>query len=480
MTMQRFLVATGVVFYSLALGLAFVEHTGETAVAIMLAIALALTTARGHAARLIPRVRVWLIVAIGVGLRFSWAAFARLRPVNDYEVFWNAAERFVSNPLGVLATTKSPGAVLYYAAIRGAFDDSLTAVHLFNALLGGLQIFLVHRIAQRLFGSRAACAAAAIYALFPSLVFYSGVVSSEAPFLCSMLAGTLLFLRGEDTRATARAGRFVAGTGAFALAYLTRAVGSLFWIAGLSCWVAGTLRSRRALVAVAGIALFALLCLPQMVSNQRTYGWPIPAPSVAGDLNLLFGTNREHGGWWNQDDIDLVASMGGTLAPERIREFMGNARRAALDRIADDPLGFLAFALSEKYAAMWSSDRGGADWAAASSPRFTVGGGASDPTFFDRGDLLRISNVFYLLVCVGGFVSCTHALRRRDVARALTPILLPVVLVALLHVLLEVQPRYHLVVLPHLSILASARFGRAQRGADGNGKRTEEAAAKRF
>ena len=47
MTMQRFLVATGVVFYSLALGLAFVEHTGETAVAIMLAIALALTTARG-------------------------------------------------------------------------------------------------------------------------------------------------------------------------------------------------------------------------------------------------------------------------------------------------------------------------------------------------------------------------------------------------------------------------------------------------
>ncbi|OWY62892.1 hypothetical protein B7486_56000, partial [cyanobacterium TDX16] len=176
---------------TLGLAAAYTATDGPLVLALAAAGLAVLIAVRGPQV-LSPDAVRWAIVA-GVVARLVVAFVAQTRPESDFLVFWDEAGS-LSAPDGpglatVLQATKAPAVVLFYGIARWLVGDGLWFPYLANAVLGGVQVLLVARIARRLTGNPAVPTAAAwVVALLPSLVLHSAVVSSEVLFTTAVLA----------------------------------------------------------------------------------------------------------------------------------------------------------------------------------------------------------------------------------------------------------------------------------------------------
>jgi asparagine N-glycosylation enzyme membrane subunit Stt3 len=162
-----------------------------------------------------------------------------------------------------------------------------TAVALGSVALGTVTIVLTHRLADELYGKRAAAAAAVVVALLPSLVMLPGLLVSENLVL-PLTVGTVLLL--------VRAAR-KDELGAWALA-------------GISCGVAVLVREASLALALAGVALgwrrprqraakriatfglaAALVVSPWVLRNRAVMG--VTALTTSSALNLCAGLGEE-------------------------------------------------------------------------------------------------------------------------------------------------------------------------------------------
>ncbi|MFQ5877070.1 MAG: glycosyltransferase family 39 protein [Acidobacteriota bacterium] len=82
---------------------------------------------------------------------------------------------------------------LYLAAVRSAVGDSVTVVRVIGACVSLAGLLLVHRLAERRLGPRAAVVSAWVAALAPTLVYYDGRIRSESLFILLLLLSARLF-----------------------------------------------------------------------------------------------------------------------------------------------------------------------------------------------------------------------------------------------------------------------------------------------
>lgn len=146
------------------------------------------------------------------------------------------------------------------AGLFRAFGPRPLAPKLANALFGALAVLGLGLAARRAVGPRAAAAAAAAVALWPSAVFYTSQNLKEAPTLAAAwLALAALLPDGDASDPTA--GRLAAGVAALVGAGLLRSYTILIFSAALlatAAWTAARRpETRRACVRLAAAALLA-------------------------------------------------------------------------------------------------------------------------------------------------------------------------------------------------------------------------------
>jgi 4-amino-4-deoxy-L-arabinose transferase-like glycosyltransferase len=297
--------------------------------------AIAATTPRAWAAGLPARhggrlvlIALAAIVVIGLALRVESALEPLdVRPGTDSAVYASVAEQLYEHQRFALPGAASPydwspGAPLFYAGIyyaTGGVHPGI--VRLVVALLGALTIVLVYLIGRRLAGPLAGLAGAALFAIYPVTIFFTGKLMSE-PLATLTLAGAVLSFfwagdRGRHWLAWALPG-FLLGLTAFArpeyLAFiLVFAVIALF---------------RGGLVPAVVLALaFALPIVPWTLHVSSAEGRFVPI-STGGGKALFIGTYLPGNGL----HLDVKREL--------LRQFEGreNIPATELSRISMTPL----------------------------------------------------------------------------------------------------------------------------------------------
>jgi len=130
-----------------------------------------------------------LIVSDMKGYDRAAVALLEQRPLSVH-----TAERYLFHPLGS-DTYHPPGYYYFLAAIYAVAGHSYLAVRIAQSLLGALTCVGIFLIGKELFGDTAGLLAAAAAAVYPPLIFYTGVLLTETLSMFLLIATVWLLLR---------------------------------------------------------------------------------------------------------------------------------------------------------------------------------------------------------------------------------------------------------------------------------------------
>jgi 4-amino-4-deoxy-L-arabinose transferase-like glycosyltransferase len=293
---------------------------------------------------------------IGLGLRLAvvgWAS-GRFPPAGDGKFYQVVAGR-IARGLGYTWAWPN-GAVTYAAhypvgypaglgALYALLGPHLAAALVFNAVLGALAVYSVHRLVALTESRGAALTAGLLVALHPTLVAYTPALMTEG--VAATLATVCAWLAARHASGTRR--RMIARVIALGLlmggATLVRPqlvlVAPLFGaLAGWwSCERRGRLAVNIAGTSIAVTALAVITCLPWTARNCARMGRCVFV-SANGGWNLLIGAHeRAHGSWVALEKLGV---------PQACQEVYGEAEKdvcfgaAALARIREHPLRWMS------------------------------------------------------------------------------------------------------------------------------------------
>jgi 4-amino-4-deoxy-L-arabinose transferase-like glycosyltransferase len=240
------------------------------------------------------------------------------------------------------ATAFRPPAYPYLlAGVYEVSGSSQTAARLVGALLGTLLVLLVYLLGRRLLGPAAGLAAAAVAAVFPSLVFWNAALLTEPLFLVLEVAAVLAALAARDRRSLrwALAGGVLAGAAA-----LSRSNGILLVpILAVGVWTVRPRMTPRALAAPAVLLAGAAMALaPWAVRNASELDAFVPVSTqagfgLAGTYNDQARADSDYRGGWRaplsvREHADLRGGRG--LSEAQLEREL---RDRALDYAAEHP-----------------------------------------------------------------------------------------------------------------------------------------------
>lgn len=425
----------------------------------------------------LQRIRIYHIVIIAFAIRLAWGLVYKVVPFSDFLGFYTKAQNFSHGDYTSLAISKSPLSVIYYGSAFKIFGDSLVTVYLMNALIGALQVWLVYLIAIRIYSSTTSAKLSSIcIALFPSVFINSSIVSSETPFATIML---LLIFAGfwfiGATRYLKIHHVIVYGILfgiLIAMLHETRNIGVMIglWVVMVVVLFAAISIKKKVTLLIATSIIFTALLVPQIKYNYDTYGTFSIHSSRWGALNLLMGTNKNYGGKYNWKDIAEVKDRYDLDSEESSRYAM----RLALQRINQDRIGFLGFAVTKKFRNMWSSDDYSVNYSINEknilatedkrTKRINARTGKKNNTaeYKKPGTMpgtefwKHVCNNYYYLILLLSLLGSTVYVGK--IKKEEIPFLILIagiiLLTALIHIFIEVQARYHFHCLFLFSIIA--------------------------
>jgi len=389
--------------------------------------------------------RAWMILALGFGLSLAWAFYVESQPISDFLTFHGQARAVADtgNVLGVLGS-KSPPTVAYYAlfqAVREGFPTNYVA----GAMAWTAGAYLIYRSALRIldkaFLARFLCAALVFY---PSFIAAAAVPSSEAVYF--LLSGFGVWALTQAANAEGKRRLAYAALTGFVIGwlYLTR-MNALVLLLPCGFVLVAWGRSRPPTIApavavlgslVAGLAVvvLAFACL----SVVKGDGFSM-RPSPHGEMNILFGTNRTTLGGFSP--VDKMLAGFSSDDPEIRARAREKALELAWSRIGDDPGGFAWFAVTDKVGHLWGREHsviarsiGPPERHQFVNYRLLVG-------------VLETTAGTYRITLLVFLVGLAALVARPDRTLILGGIVL---LYSLPHLLIEVQPRYHLSMMPYV------------------------------
>ena len=245
----------------------------------------------------INRAALWLII-VGMALRLLWALIMPVNPVSDGAAYNAFARNLVEH--GVYGwdpeTPSAYWAVGTSAIVAATYflfgAGSTIGIVLTNLAASLLILLMIFRVGKLYFDNRVALAALAITALWPNLIIFTTVLSSELYFIALTLLGLWLW---------ARPGRWwinliLAGLVWGAACYI-RPVILLFpvalVIASFSQGLAASFRTALRAACVIGIILAVVA--PWTARNEAVLGEPFLVSSNFG-ANLWMGNNPDSTG----------------------------------------------------------------------------------------------------------------------------------------------------------------------------------------
>ncbi len=373
----------------------------------------------------------------------------------------HTAERYLFHPLGS-DTYHPPGYYYFLASVYAVAGHRYVAVRMVQAVLDTITCLLVYLLGKRLFGEATGLLAAALAAVYPPLIFYTGVLLTESLTTFLLTGATWMLVRsvGADWR-RGQIRRLVGGL-LLGLAIITRSVLLitvplvLFWLFVIAeGWLGWSTVIRRALFVLVPIVL---LIAPITIRNYQIHSKLILI-STNGGVNFFLG----HGGTerlknqvrnlpetWTENEIVGISPR---TQPEEEALFYRLGWQYMRGHILPT-----ARALPGKLLSMyWASDY----WPASQSQAQIM---RSVDVAFWRLALLPLSLVGLL------------AFRGRELRGAVLLYLI-ILSTAAIPVVFWAQPRFRMPVVPLFVILAAGATGALYRGVAHSGKASLEGTA---
>jgi 4-amino-4-deoxy-L-arabinose transferase-like glycosyltransferase len=259
----------------------------------------------------------WLlfaIVAVGATLRIVWALKTQepveLRDPSLYLILGDQVAHgegfsYPGTDGGVTAYYPPGyplmlGTLIWLAGLWPSEVSSFGIAVTANVVLSVATIGLVFALGRRLVDARVGMVAAAIFALWPNLIFHSGIVLTETLFLFLFVLMLLVALPTPELARRPEVWRLIAVGALFGAAGLVRPVS--FVIAPLFLllwWPDGVVRAVRN-VAIVGLTTVALI-VPWTIRNAVTMDSPILLSANFGD-NFCIGNNPDATGGYALPD----------------------------------------------------------------------------------------------------------------------------------------------------------------------------------
>ena len=331
--------------------------------------------------------------------------------------------------------------------------DNFQAVRLLQFAIALITAALVYALARRVSGVRTARGAAAIFWLYPGLIFASTLMLTETVFTFWLVAFVLLLVRLVQADSGDSVSLIAIGTGAaLGFSALTR---SVLWplpvlLCPLLVWLLSGSWRRRLVLPSLLLAGFVAVVGPWALRNTRLQGVPTIVDTMGG-MNLRMG-NYEHtpdDRMWDavslQGDKNWVHGIGDAF-PDRLPtegEKDKWAQRKAIEYILANPATTLRRALI-KFADFWGLER-----------EFLAGvrsGLFHPPTWAAAIGAVAILVAYPSLIlsaCLGAWLTRTSDWRVRLV------LILPIVAIAGVHTIVFGHSRYHVPLVPILAVFAA-------------------------
>lgn len=310
---------------------------------------------RPSISELSPQATLAVAIVIGLALRVFWNLIAPVHPVSDFLWYFKRAT-WLAEGFGYIATIDAPTAFFpvgypaFLAGIFVIFGPSLVAAKAANILISTLTIWIVYQLTARMLTTenprraRIQKTTVLLFALFPSQILYTALVSDSALFQFLLCGGVLVLLPARPGL-----GRLTSGGIIFGLATLTRPYTILvpavvMVIRGARAGFADRMGRQALVYAVA----FAVL-IPWGFRNARELGGFVLV-STNGGVNLLIGNGAGATGSFtaaplapfNETDLSeyevdrLAWSLGKKAILEDPLRFVGLVPKKILYMFADD------------------------------------------------------------------------------------------------------------------------------------------------
>lgn len=405
----------------------------------------------------------WLLLAVvvvGAVLRIAWALQAE-NPVElrDPVLYLILGDNLAHGNGYSYGTAIDQGTTAYYPpgyplllgavtwlvrlALPGAVDIFPVAITL-NVVLSVATIPLVFVLGRRLVGPRVGLAAAAVWALWPNLVFHAGIVLTESLFLFLFVLLLIVALGDPGAARAPGTARLVTIGVLLGLCILVRPVSIVTAPVFLVLWWGTGLRAAAWRLALVGVAAIAVL-VPWSVRSTLAMDAPVAVSLNFGD-NLCIGHNPDAHGGYGSLEPQCFNDTGLRRPESETRRQSENIRRA-LDYIRDHPGTTLARTPNKVWITV-DRDDDGLDVAEDFGSRPIMGDAA-------RSALTAAANGYYLLVVAGAAVGAVLLMRRPDPARR-GLFLVVVGLAQLVPPLLTFgDPRFKMPVYPTLAVCAA-------------------------
>lgn len=406
----------------------------------------------------------WLlfIFFLAFALRLAWIAYARPDPGDgrlDDSLFYDFTAQTLAAGKGYIhfkgyATAQwPPGYPLLLAAIYKVFGHSIILAKLLNAFAGAAACLLIYAIGAKVFNRRVGFLAAVILAVFPSQIYYSTLVMTEA--LSSALFAVLILLVltwtiERDDPSPLRL--FLLGV-LLGAAALMRAEIAVLLLAVLLVWKlmipSWRTFARRAALLVAGMAL---VIMPWTIRNAISMHAFIPISSGAGHTFLAGHQKDPYNPHHFFPEVKYQREYEYLPYPEREVKIEREAMRAGLEFMVSNPR-YEFFLLFEKLYHLYMSDSDALKWInigpvmPSGERRVTIPDSATD-----KWSLL--ANGYYYAVMASAALGVLLWFSVRDKKR-----LLLVLFVAgwtLIHLAFIPDGRYHTSLIPIFCLWAAA------------------------
>ncbi|MCB2018391.1 MAG: glycosyltransferase family 39 protein [Hydrogenophaga sp.] len=387
---------------------------------------------------------LWLVIALAMVLRMIWAWWIPVIPVSDgvaYETFANNLVRhgtFGWTPESPTAFWP-PGVTLLHASLFALFGIRYEPIVALNIALSLGVVWVTARLAARFWGQRTAVLSALILAIWPTLVMYPTILSTELPFLfLSLVALDLWTLRSLGPTSKA----LLAGLalGCAALVRPQALLLPLVYAAGLTMsqrLTLSTFLEQMRIAVLAGIAM-AVVVAPWTWRNYQLFGEPVLI-STNGDITLWMGNTPGTDGSYMK-------------MPENSRNLPGNEYASELGQkakayIRQDPAAFAGRAI-RKLLLLYTNESVGVGWNSAGIQQ----------VFGEVWELRlkRLTQSSWLLICLLVAVGVWSSLRNAGwLSTLFSPFMLSILYFTSIHMVFVSQDRYHLSFAGQWAILAA-------------------------
>lgn len=401
-----------------------------------------------------------LLILITAVPRLIWIACIKVTPLNDFNTYHIFATAFAEgNFIGGSYISLFPhyiGYPAFLAPFYKIFGASTTVATVLNVVLSCGISLLIYNIGFKLYGKKCGFIGALIWALWPSQIFYTALVSTEITFTFLMLLCIYFFMRILENK-----------KGIFS-------VSIKFFLLGIICSVSNIIRPIGQVVLIA-ICLYYFVFVVEHIKVKNSVfskfiflallltGYLITSTFISFatskaigreiakypfGFNIYVGSNYESNGTWNAADANTLSEIQktpGITAQEIHNELL----KRSWERISNRSLLENFIFVCKKHGMIWPVDY--------DSLVYIKQGLIQENTKFDfykfERLLVKVSNFYYhtiLLLCAFGGITLT--LRKNQGF----PLFLVIIILGIifLHMIVEVAGRYHFPAISIFSILA--------------------------